>query len=91
MSADIRPLADRLLIRPRQPEAKTAGGILLAAPTQSEIRFGEVLEVGPTVTKDSIKKGDVVVYNNYRSTDLSFQGEELVLLDESDCIAVVSR
>lgn len=87
----MKVLADRILLLPRQPEAKTSGGILLAAPQQSEIRFGEVVEVGPSVTKDAIKKGDVVVYNNYRSTEISFQGHDLVILDEGDCLAVISQ
>jgi co-chaperonin GroES (HSP10) len=87
----LQPLRDRILVRPIPFESKTEGGILLAAPMYSDVRQGEVLEIGPGVNKDLVHQGDVVLYPVHTGKEITFQGVDTVLLDEYDCLAVVCK
>jgi len=93
----IRPLHDRVVVRRQEEEQKTAGGILLPGSAQEKPNQGEVLAVGSGRVLDSgetrpvdVKIGDIVVFGKYAGSDtIEVDGEELVILSESDIKAVV--
>jgi chaperonin GroES len=93
----IRPLHDRVIVRREEEEAKTAGGILLPGSAQEKPNQGEVVAVGSGRVLDNgevrpidVKVGDVVVFGQYAGNDkIDVDGEELIILSESDIKAVV--
>lgn len=93
----IRPLHDRVLVRREEEEEKTAGGILLPGSAKEKPNQGEVIAVGSGRVLDSgdvrpvdVKVGDKVVFGKYAGSDtIEVDGEELVILNESDIKAVV--
>jgi chaperonin GroES len=94
---NIRPLHDRVIVRREEEEQKTAGGILLPGSAQEKPNRGEVIAVGSGRVLDSgelrpvdVKVGDVVVFGQYAGNDkIDVDGEELIILSESDIKAVV--
>jgi len=92
----VRPLDDRILIRPSEAESKTANGIFLPEGAKEKPMTGKVLAVGPGKLSDSgnrgavsVKKGDVIVYGKYAGTEIEVDGEELVILRESELLGVI--
>jgi len=93
----IRPLHDRVIVRREEEEQKTAGGILLPGSAQEKPNRGEVIAVGSGRVLDNgelrpvdVKIGDVVVFGQYAGNDkIDVDGEELIILSESDIKAVV--
>jgi chaperonin GroES len=93
----IRPLHDRVIVRREEEEQKTAGGILLPGSAQEKPNRGEVLAVGSGRVLDNgdtravdVKVGDIVVFGQYAGNDkIDVDGEELIILSESDIKAVV--
>ena len=93
----IRPLHDRVIVRREEEEQKTAGGILLPRSAQEKPNQGEVIAVGSGRILDSgelrpvdVKIGDIVVFGQYAGNDkIDVDGEELIILSESDIKAVV--
>lgn len=93
----IRPLHDRVLVRRKEEEAKTAGGIVLPGSAKEKPNQGEVLAVGNGRILDNgetrpidVKVGDIVVFGKYAGSDtIEVDGEELVILSESDIKAVL--
>ena len=93
----IRPLHDRVIVRREEEEQKTAGGILLPGTAQEKPNRGEVVAVGSGRVLDNgdvravdVNVGDVVVFGQYAGNDkIDVDGEELIILSESDIKAVV--
>ena len=93
----IRPVHDRVIVRREEEEQKTAGGILLPGSAQEKPNQGEVVAVGSGRILDNgevrpidVKVGDVVVFGQYAGNDkIDVDGEELIILSESDIKAVV--
>ncbi len=93
----IRPLHDRVIVRREEEEQKTAGGILLPGSAQEKPNRGEVVAVGSGRVLDNgdiravdVNVGDVVVFGQYAGNDkIDVDGEELIILSESDIKAVV--
>lgn len=93
----IRPLHDRVVVRRKEEEEKTAGGILLPGSAKEKPNQGEVIAVGNGRVLDSgdvraldVKVGDVVVFGKYAGSDtIEVDGEELVILNESDIKAII--
>ncbi len=94
----IKPLGDRILVKPVVEEEKTKGGIVLPDTVSKEKpQVGEVLAVGPGRTNDEgktfpmqLKKGDKVVYAKYSGTDLKDESDEdYLLLSEKDILAIL--
>lgn len=93
----IRPLHDRVVVRRKEEEEKTAGGILLPGSAKEKPNEGEVIAVGTGRVLDSgdirpvdVKIGDVVVFGKYAGSDtIEIDGQELVILSESDIKAVI--
>lgn len=93
----IRPLHDRVVVRRKEEEEKTAGGILLPGSAKEKTNEGEVIAVGSgrvlengEVSPVDVNVGDIVVFGKYAGSDtIEIDGQELVILSESDIKAVV--
>ena len=91
----LKPLGDRVLVEPLDPEAKTPGGIYLPEAAQEAPREGKVIAVGPGRVTDSgeripvaVKEGDIVLYTKYGGNEIKLDGKEYLLLDEHSLLAV---
>jgi chaperonin GroES len=92
----IKPLHDRVLVRRLEQEEKTAGGIIIPDTAKEKPQQGEVLAVGSGARDDSgkivpldVKVGDVVLFAKWGGTEVKVEGEDLLVMKESDIIAVV--
>ena len=89
---NIQPLADRDLVQPQEAEEKTAGGIIIPDTAKKERPIeGKVLAVGQG-TKDEemvLKVGDKVLYGKYSGTEVELDGENFLIMRQSDVLAVV--
>jgi chaperonin GroES len=88
---NIKPLADRVLVRPAQAEEKTASGIIIPDSAKEKPLKGEVVAVG-NGTKDEemvVNVADVVLYGKYAGTELDVDGEKLLIMRQSDILAIV--
>lgn len=95
MTVKIRPMADRLVVRPIEREEVTKGGILIPDTAKEKPQEGEVIAVGPgRLSEDGkriamdVKVGDHVIYAKYGGSEIKIDGEELIILRESDILAV---
>lgn len=87
----IKPLADRVLIKPAIAEEKTQGGIIIPDSAKEKPLKGEVLAVGKG-TKDEemvLKVGDKVLYGKYAGTEIEIEGEKLMIMKQSDVLATL--
>ncbi|MDR3704914.1 MAG: co-chaperone GroES [Paludibacteraceae bacterium] len=87
----IKPLADRVLIKPAAAEEKTASGIIIPDSAKEKPLKGEVIAVG-NGTKDEdmvVKAGDHVLYGKYAGTELELDGEKFLIMKQSDIFAIV--
>ena len=88
---NIKPLADRVLVKPAAAEEKTAGGIIIPDTAKEKPLQGEVLAVGQG-TKDEemvLKAGDQVLYGKYAGTEVELDGEKYIIIRQSDVLAVL--
>jgi chaperonin GroES len=92
----LKPLADRVVLRVKEEEEKTVGGIVLASAAQEKPRTAEVVAVGPGKRNDEgklipldVKVGDVVVFAEYGGSKVKIDGEEYLITRESDLLAVL--
>lgn len=92
----VKPLADRIVIKPAQAEEKTKGGIILPDTAKEKPVIGEVVAVGPGKVADDGKKilpevkvGDKVLYGKYSGTEITIEGEEYLIMREADVFAIV--
>jgi chaperonin GroES len=92
----IRPLQDRVIVKRKEEETKTAGGIVLPGSATEKPSQGEVLAVGPgkaldngTVRKVDLKVGDKVIFGKYASNTVKIDDEELLILSESEIYGVL--
>jgi len=92
----IRPLHDRVLVRSEEEETKTAGGIVLPGSAAEKPSRGEVIAVGNGKITDSgdvrpldVKAGDKVIFGQYAGNTVKVDGEELLIMSESEILAVV--
>ena len=87
----IKPLADRVLIKPAAAEEKTIGGIIIPDSAKEKPLKGEVFAVG-NGTKDEemvVKAGDQVLYGKYAGTEIEVEGEKLLIMRQSDILATL--
>jgi chaperonin GroES len=94
----LKPLGDRLLVRPVEEEETTASGIVLPDTAKEKPQKGEVLAVGDGKLDDEgkrikldVSKGDEVLYSKYGGTEITVDGEDLLVLRESDVLAIVEK
>ena len=93
---NIKPLADRVVVKPLEEEETTAGNIIIPDTAKERPQHGEVVAVGPGKTSDSgnivdlsVKKGDKVLFGKYSGTEITIDGEDYLIMRESDILAVV--
>ncbi|MGV8962561.1 MAG: co-chaperone GroES [Candidatus Saccharimonadaceae bacterium] len=86
----IKPLADRVLVKPAAAEEKTVSGIIIPDTAKEKPLKGEVIATGDG-TKDEkmvVKKGDEVLYGKYAGTELDVEGEKMIIMRQSDILAI---
>jgi chaperonin GroES len=95
MAVKLHPLADRLVVRPVQKEEMTKGGIYLPDTAKEKPQEGEIVAVGPGKMTDDgkripmeVKVGDRVIYSKYGGSEIKIDDIEMIILRESDILAV---
>jgi chaperonin GroES len=93
---NLKPLADRLVVEPNEQEEVTAGGIILPETAKEKPQQGKVIAAGPGRTDDKgkrvdmeVKVGDKVLYAKYSGTEIKLEGKKVLILRESDILAVI--
>lgn len=93
---NVKPLADRILVKPLEAEEKTKGGIIIPDNAKEKPQKGEVIAVGPGKISDNgqkiameLKKGDKVLYGKYSGTEVTVDGQEYLIVKESDVLAII--
>lgn len=88
---NIKPLADRVVVKPAAAEEKTASGIIIPDSAKEKPQKGEVVAAGPGTKDDAmeLKVGDTVLYGKYAGTELSLDGEDYLIMKQSDILAIV--
>ena len=92
----IKPLSDRVVVKAQEAEEKTPSGIILPDTAKEKPQIGEIVATGPgkvndtgNLVKMTLKKGDKVLYGKYSGTEISHDGDDLLIMRESDVLAVV--
>lgn len=92
----LKPLADRVVLRVKEEEEKSIGGIVLASAAQDKPQTAVVVAVGPgkttsegTLIAPTVKVGDSVVFEKFAGSKIKVEGEELLIAHESDLLAIV--
>lgn len=95
--AKIRPLGDKVLVQRLEAESTTKGGIVLPDSAKEKPKRGKILALGDGKLLDNgeraafqIKKGDEVLFASYGGTEIKVDGEELIIMDENDILAVIA-
>ncbi len=93
-----RPLHDRVVVRRIEAEQKTAGGIIIPDTAKEKPQQGEVIAVGPGARDEQgklvpldVKAGDIVLFGKWSGTEVKIDGEELLIMKESDIMGVLDR
>ena len=93
---NLQPLEDRIVVRPNESEEKTASGLVIPDTAKEKPQQGEVLAVGPGRILDSgervvpdVKQGEKVLFAKYSGTEFKLEQDELLILRESDILAIV--
>tara|TARA_X000001036_G_scaffold417326_1_gene435195 strand:+ start:6536 stop:6820 length:285 start_codon:yes stop_codon:yes gene_type:complete len=93
---NVKPLSDRIVVMPEPAEEKTASGIILPDTAQEKPQMGTVLAVGPGKSSDTgdlvkmeLKKGDKVLYGKYSGTEITVDGDDVLIMRESDILATL--
>ena len=87
----IKPLADRVLIEPKEAETKTASGIFIPDTAKEKPQQGTVLAAGPGKKDEpmEVKVGDVVLYGKYSGTEVSIDDKKYLIVKQSDILAIM--
>ena len=96
---NLQPLDDRIVVRPSESEETTASGLVIPDTAKEKPQQGEVLAVGPGRRSDNtgdiipldVKVGDRVVYSKYGGTEITIEGEDLLILTARDVLAKVAK
>ena len=95
---NLSPLHDRLIVKPATPEETTKGGIIIPDTAKEKPMQGEVIAIGTgkvseegKVTPLALKVGDTVLYGKYSGTEITVEGDDLLIMRESDVFAVVTK
>ncbi len=95
---NLRPLGDRLVVEPLEKEEKTPSGIILPETAKEKPQEGTILAAGPGRTTDEgkriemdVKTGQVVLYAKYAGTEVKIDDRKLLILKESDILAIVEK
>jgi chaperonin GroES len=96
---NLQPLEDRIVVRPNESEERTASGLVIPDTAKEKPQQGEVLAVGEGRWDEDgekripvdVKVGDTVVYSKYGGTEITVEGEDLLILNARDVLAVVKK
>jgi chaperonin GroES len=95
---NVKPLADRVVVRPIAEQETKKGGIIIPDTAKEKPMEGEIIAVGTGRVSDEgkkmpleVKSGDKVLYGKYSGTEVSIDGEELLIMRESDIFAVITN
>jgi chaperonin GroES len=95
---NFRPLHDRLVVRRIEPEEKTKGGIIIPDTAKEKPQQGEVIAVGPGARDESgklvpldVKAGDRVLFGKWSGTEVRINGEDLLIMKESDIMGILEQ
>ena len=95
---ELRPLDDRVVIKPSEAQEKTAGGIFLPDTAKEKPQIGKIVWVGPGKVQEdgkrtpmSVKKGDEVIYGKYTGNEIEIDSEKLVIVHETDLLGIVEK
>ncbi|MDO5492798.1 MAG: co-chaperone GroES [Nesterenkonia sp.] len=98
MSVSIKPLEDRIVVRPLEAEQTTASGLVIPDTAKEKPQEGQVVAVGPGRFDDKgdrlpvdVSEGDVVIYSKFGGTEVKVGGDELLVLNARDVLAVVEK
>ena len=87
----MKPINDRVVVKPAPAEEKTSGGLYLPETAKEKPQRGEVIAVGPG-KKDhnmTVQVGDIVLYGKYSGQEISYQGQDLLIMREDDILVVI--
>ncbi|ANE41848.1 molecular chaperone GroES [Fervidobacterium sp. SC_NGM5_O18] len=87
----VKPLGERLLIKPIIEEKKTAGGIVLPDAAKEKPMKAEIVEVGKLPEDCTLKVGDKVIYNKYSGTEIKIDDEDYIIIDLNDILAKIEE
>jgi chaperonin GroES len=97
VSMGFRPLHDRVLVKRLESEDKTAGGIIIPDTAKEKPSQGKVISVGPGARGDDgklvaldVKKGDTILFGKWSGTEVKIDGEDLLIMKESDIMGILS-
>ncbi len=90
-NVNITPLHDRVIVKPAPAEEKTAGGIIIPDTAKEKPQRGTVVAAGPGKKDEpmTVKSGDTILYGKYAGTEVSFEGNDYLIMRESDILAVI--
>ncbi len=98
MATNIKPLEDRILVRPEEGQETTVSGIVIPDTAKEKPQEGTVLAIGPGKRSDSgdlipmdVSVGDRVMYSKYGGTEITIDGEELLILTSRDVLATIAK
>ncbi len=87
----LKPINDRIVIKPAPAEEKTKGGIIIPDTAKEKPQRGEVIAVGPGKddVKMTVKPGDIVLYGKYSGQELSYEGADYLIMREDDVLVII--
>jgi chaperonin GroES len=98
MAMNLKPLGDRVIVKPLVKEEVTKGGLVIPDTAKEKPQEGEIVAVGPGKLADDgkriemdVKKGDRVIYAKYAGTEWKYENQEYLILRESDILAKISK
>jgi len=98
VSVSIKPLEDRIVVRPLEAEQTTASGLVIPDTAKEKPQEGEVVAVGPGRVDDNgnrvpidVAEGDIVIYSKYGGTEVKHAGDEYLVLSARDVLAIVVK
>ena len=96
--AKVKPLGDRVLVKPVEEDEQVKGGIIIPDTAAEKPSTGKVLAVGPgarneegTITPPDVKKGDQVLFGKWSGTEVKIDGDDLLIMNESDIMGVIEN
>ncbi len=91
MNLNIKPLADRVVVLPAEAEVKTVGGIIIPDTAKEKPQKGTVVAAGPGKKDEpmTVKVGDTILYGKYSGTEVQLDGENYLIMKESDIYAII--
>ncbi len=94
----LKPLHDRVLVKRTESEEKTSGGLIIPESAKEKPSEGEVVACGEGARKDSgeliemaVKKGDKILFGKWSGTEVTVDGEELIIMKESDILGIIEK